>query len=164
MMYEEFLKKLDENNLSYILYDKWSIINHHSNIDLSYEFINIFPGYIIFNNKSVVNLNNNYFLYLPKNIIFSKNVTKILITNGNSNLKLKYYGNYFSKIINLYTYRLNDNLLFEKLINMYCSINSIYKQLETPHLCFKKILDYPDNKIYVYIKLPKSFLSISSWI
>ena len=40
----------------------------------------------------------------------------------------------------------------------------ISNQYKTPHICLTKVLEDNNNKEYINIKLPKNFLSISSWI
>ena len=163
MTQNELKKILDKENISYQEHSKWLIIDDkNNNIHLFDDHFKSLPEYLIFNNKGYVNLIFNNLKTITKNIIFSKNVNKIYIDDS-TNIKLKYYTNYFKKINYLYTYYLNDNLIFEKLINMYCELNEIDKEYETPHICLTYML-MNINKQHIFIRLPKSFSSISSWI
>ena len=160
MNQEEFKSVLDNNNISYQEHGKWLIIDDsNNNIKLNSHNLYKLTEFLIFNNKGNVDLSNNKLKELPKNIIFSKNVNKIILI-FNYNLKLKYYCNYFSKTD---LYYLNENLKFEKLINTYFNLTNIIKEFETPNICLTKVLN-GDNKDDISINLPKSFLSISSWI
>ena len=104
---------------------------------------------------------NNELKEFPKNIIFGKNVNRINLT-GNEKIKLKYYNTHFSKIYNI-LHKLDYNLIFEKIISMHCYLIDIDNLYQTPHICLTKTLDNSDKK-YININLPKSFLSMTSWI
>ena len=185
MTQEEFKGILDKNEYSYKQDGKWLIIDHVQQLRLQNKNINILPEYlyfnnndyvtlsqnnlkelpdnIIFNNKGIVYLSFNNLKKLSKNIIITKNVYEILL---NVDIKLKYYGNYFSKVNNIRTHILNDNLKFEKMILMYhkAAIYLIDTDCQTPHICLTIILEDISIKEFININLPKNFLSISSWI
>ena len=59
---------------------------------------------------------------------------------------------------------LNNNLIFEKLINIHCCTFDISKQHQTPHICLTDVLEDIDDKKNIEINLPKNFLTINSWI
>ena len=85
--------------------------------------------------------------------------------DNNPKLKLNYYSNYFSKIsdfnFNIFVH-ISDKLIFEKIcLNLQDFENNQY---QTQHICLSKVLDNNENKGLVNINLPKSFLSLSSWI
>ena len=139
------------------------IFNNHGNVDLSWNNLKRLPENIFFNNTGYILLNNNILKELPKNIYFGKNVTRINLKD-NDNLKLKYYGNYFSKIkefrFNIYKH-FSNKYIIEKVIH---NFNLNHNPYQTPNICLIKVLEDNDNKAYIGIKLPKNFLSITSWI
>ena len=164
MTQSEFKKKLNYLSLSYQEHGKWLIINdNNGNVLLQNQSIDYLPEYIIFNNKGKVNLASNNLKSFSNNIIFTKNVN-IIITSGFDEFKLEYYSNYFSKLNELYITELIYNLRFEKLISIYCPLVYISRIYQTPHICLTKVLKDNQNEKVIKIKLPKSFLSISSWI
>ena len=162
MTREKLKEKFNTNNISYKQDDKWLIIDHQSDVDLStfigdlkylpeyilfdnignvnitwFSNLTRLPEYIIFNNTGDVYLYNNDLTSLPENIYFRKN-TKIFLY-GNPNLKINYYCNYFSKInsIKFNTFvHLSQKLIFEKMMLMYCYLGEIEKKSQMQEVTY----------------------------
>ena len=173
MTRKEFKNYLDKNKISYYHYKKWLIIDDN-NADVDILNIKVLPDYLVFDNKGNVDFMNSKIEELPKNILFSENVSDIYIYDE---IKLKYYNIYFNKVYILNIQELNDNLVFEKLSLKYCFnvfpnimpkyskySNPQYNKIITPHICHINSLKFPKYKEYININLPKNFLSMTSWI
>ena len=127
MTQEELKCLLDKNFISYKQEGQWLIIDDKNTVvDLSGDnyhsctnnILESLPEYLVFNNNGNVDLSYNSIKELPKNIYFGKNI-KTLFLIRNDDLKINYFGKYFSKIPFLYT-KLNDNL-----ISLDCHYNNL---------------------------------------
>ena len=190
MTQKEFNVILDSNDIPFIQNGKWLIIGNknYNNIYLDQrpELVKL-PNYIWFKSNYIhlefnklktlpknsifeckkLNISNNPLKNIPKTIIFKDCMiesynTKLCITNYNifrktlksqilmkRNIHEKFYNEFMFKALK-FNFKMYSNI--KPLINL------------TPHICIKHILKYPEDKKYFDIKLPKSFLSISSWI